>query len=235
MLNDKDKRLLEKNKIKNINLLNFAEDYDIKESLWYNQSYVITGKSDHEWTYIHLEDPMDLNEVMRLIDDSHLRWMIQDELVLNYAKTHKSLEWILSCKKLIYKGEKVETIEGVEVLRPEDAEYIQAHNDYGEFTDINYIKERISKGIGLCIKINDQMVGWVLTHDDGAIGFIKVLEAYRNKGYAKKLTDAMIYEQQKRNLMSFVHIEKENIKSMNLALKAGFEYVGDVHWVKIKE
>ena len=108
-------------------------------------------------------------------------------------------------------------------------------NDYGDFTDVSYIKSRIKKGIGLGIKEQDQLIAWVLTHDDGAIGFIKVLPEYRNKGYAKLLTHEVIARQQLENTLSFVHIEKDNMKSIALAEKVGFESFGQVHWIKLKD
>lgn len=150
-------------------------------------------------------------------------------------KDKRAIEWVMSCQKLIYNGPKLSMTYPVYDLKESDAEYIQSMNDYGDLTDVSYIKTRIKKGIGLGIKEQDQLIAWVLTHDDGAIGFIKVLEDHRNKGYAKLLTHEVIARQQLEDTLSYVHIEKDNVESLALAKKVGFKTFGQVHWIKLKD
>lgn len=71
-----------------------------------------------------------------------------------------------------------------------------------------------------------------LTHDDGAMGFLHVLEAYRRLGYGASLTSHMIEAVRSRGQMAFVHIEPDNAKPLALAMKAGFLPAGEVWWVK---
>ena len=220
---------------KNINLKNFKKDYILEREVFIGDSIILTGKSDHFWTYISLASVNDLDQVMDLLRPQDTRLMVQDSCVLNYLKEKRAIEWIMSCQKLIYNGPKLSMSYPAYDLKESDADYIQAMNDYGDFTDVSYIKSRIKKGIGLGIKEQDQLIAWVLTHDDGAIGFIKVLPEYRNKGYAKLLTHEVIARQQLENTPSFVHIEKDNMKSIALAKKVGFESFGQVHWIKLKD
>lgn len=77
-------------------------------------------------------------------------------------------------------------------------------------------------------------MAWAITHDDGAIGFLHVLEEYRGKGYGTNVTAAMINKLLELDELPFVHIEEDNIKSMDLALKAGFSKDRRIHWVKLK-
>jgi 8-oxo-dGTP diphosphatase len=224
-----------KYKKKNINLINIKKDYPLERQVFIGDSIVLTARSDYSWTYISLASEDDLGQVMGLLSPQDTRLMVQDPCVLKYLKDQRAIEWIMSCQKLIYNGPKLSMTYPVYELKETDADYIQTMNDYGDFTDVSYIKTRINKGIGLGIKEQDQLIAWVLTHDDGAIGFIKVLPEYRNKGYAKLLTHEVIARQELEKSLSFVHIEKDNMKSIALAEKVGFETFGEVHWIKLKD
>lgn len=99
---------------------------------------------------------------------------------------------------------------------------------------VEYIQERINNGIGLGIYQDEKLVAWALTHDDGAIGFLNVLEEYRRRGYGYDVTIAMIKKLLEQDEVPFVHIEENNEKSMNLALKTGFRKDRRIHWIKFK-
>ncbi|SFG41486.1 FR47-like protein [Desulfotomaculum arcticum] len=99
---------------------------------------------------------------------------------------------------------------------------------------MDYIVERIQNGIGCGIWQNKKLVAWALTHDDGAIGFLNVLEGYRRKGYGKDITVAMIKRLLEIGEVPYAHIEEENEKSMSLALKTGFRKDRRIHWIKMK-
>ncbi len=227
------KEILEKNHYKNINIINFAENYPISNIQFVNDSVVMTAQSDNEWTYISLAANEDMEGILTQLkkDDKHI--VVFDECVLDYFKASYEVDWILSCAKMIYRGNQNISKEDVYELTKEDAKYIQKNNSYGDFTDVDYIAERVENGIGLGIKDKDKLIAWILTHDDGAIGFMKVLEDYRNNGYAMKLSNEIIRRLLEKGKIPFVHIEKDNLKSINLAKKAGFEYAGDINWIKL--
>lgn len=63
---------------------------------------------------------------------------------------------------------------------------------------------------------------------------MNVLEEYRRRGFAAAVTAAMVKRLLEQGELPFVHIEEDNYKSMNLALKAGFRKVGQIHWAKLK-
>lgn len=219
--------------IKNINIKNFSQDYTC-DLIKIDSSLIMTGISDHRWTYISLGDDKDSYAVIRCLDPNWIRFMVQDQLLLDYFKELNNLEWLMTCEKLVYKGPEITGQYDVIDLVEDDASYIQENNDYGDLTDEAYIRERIKLGTAIGLKKNNTLVAWVLTHDDGAIGFIKVLEAYRGQGLAQYLTEAMIQRLQTEDKIPFVHIESSNKKSLNLAKKAGFEYFGHIHWLKLK-
>ena len=77
-------------------------------------------------------------------------------------------------------------------------------------------------------------LAWAMTHDDSAIGFLHVLEAYRRQGFAYELTVYLIHQLRQQGKIPFVHIEETNLKSIHLAMKLGFRKDRRVHWFEIQ-
>ncbi|HEX2946933.1 MAG TPA: GNAT family N-acetyltransferase [Clostridia bacterium] len=114
-----------------------------------------------------------------------------------------------------------------------DAPVLYNNSDYREYISIGYIEERILNGTGVGIHKDGRLVGWALTHDDGAIGFLHVLEDYRRMGYAARITEAMVSRLIAAGEVPFLHIEESNAASMSLAVKAGFRKDRRIHWIKL--
>ncbi|GMQ63569.1 GNAT family N-acetyltransferase [Vallitalea maricola] len=110
------------------------------------------------------------------------------------------------------------------LFKKQDAEYIYDNYEYKKYTSREYITERIQKDSSLGIIEDDRLVGWIMIHDDGAIGMLNVLLAYRKKGYGYELTLAIKEVRQLRK-KPFLHIEEDNIKSTKLALKLDLEKI----------
>ena len=225
---------LKKNYYKNINIINFSKAYPLTKFDFINDSIVLTGTSDNSWTYISLDKKNDMDRVIEKLREEDKHIVIFDKSVLDYYESNYEIEWKLSCEKYVYENDRILKSENVYELTEDDAYYIQDDYSYSSFTDIEYIKFRIQNGIGLGIKKHNKLVAWVMTHDDGAIGFMHVLENYRNRGYALTLTNEIIRRLLCTDDLPFVHIEKNNEKSIKLAEKSGFKYFGEVHWIKIK-
>lgn len=234
-LNSNQIQKLKKNHNKNINIINFSKTYPLTRFDFVNDSIVLTGTSDNSWTYISLDNENDMDWVIKKLREENKHIVIFDKSVLDYYESNYEIEWKLSCEKYVYESDRILKLEDVYELTEDDAYYIQENNSYNSFTDIEYIKFRIQNGIGIGIKKHNKLVAWVLTHDDGAIGFMHVLEDYRNKGYALQLTNEIVRRLLSVDDLPFVHIEKNNEKSIKLAEKSGFKYVGDIHWIKIKQ
>ena len=224
---------LKKDAIKNINMMNFIKNNTIDLIEIEGESILVRGKSDENWNYISSSSKVELEKLIKKCDDEEYFAVIEDWMIIYICKD-RGIDWKLSCIKLIFpKEKKLPKIKyKATELSINDSEYIYCNSKYKEYTHINYIKERIEKGIGLGIYENKKLVAWIMTHDDGAIGFLNVLEDYRKKGYGYSLTLSMIERLRETGEIPFVHIEENNIKSMNLAIKTGFVKNKRVHWIK---
>ncbi len=224
--------VLKKDIHSNINTINFINNQEITFHKLINKSSLIKGISDELWVYINATEEQDLKELLKsAIDDEYF---FGEEWVIPFIGEEKEFEWKLECEKLVLPKETFvpSPITNVFPLNVKDAEYIQNIHTYADYTDVSYIEERIRNGVAFGIREDNKLAAWAMTHDDGAIGFLYVLPEYRKRGYAQDITDKMIVEIRRRGGIPFVHIEKDNIKSINLAKKVGFVSHSTVVWVK---
>ena len=82
--------------------------------------------------------------------------------------------------------------------------------------------------------MNNNLVAWGFTHDDGALGFLHVLDDFRNKGYGIDILLVLIQMRKKEKKPIFGNIVPENIASTKLITKLGFKLDCKTSWIKLK-
>ena len=222
---------------KNINMINFIKEYPVSDVLLEGDSVLIKGKSDENWVYISSSSKEELTRLRETLTNSDQFFAIMEDWMLPIVLKNRSMDWQLSCMKLYFPDDIVlpDNQCKIDELRVDEAQYIYDNYEYQKFTTVEYIKERILKGLALGIHKDNTLIAFILTHDDGAIGFLHVLPEHRRKGYAQELTIAAIKKLRQAGEIPFVHIEEDNKKSMGLALKAGFKKDRRIHWIKVKD
>jgi 8-oxo-dGTP diphosphatase len=114
-------------------------------------------------------------------------------------------------------------------LRPEDAMLIAQAWPYGRSPE--HILRRIRSGPGYCIRRNGAPVAWGLTHDDGSMGFLHVVERYRHQGMARTLTTALAQSLLRLGVQPFMYIVTSNTASLRLTASMGFSRAGRFTWM----
>lgn len=227
-------KYLSKDQDKNVNMINFVRTYPINMIKMVGESVLARGKSDENWIYISSSSNIELNELVSKLDDNDKYFAVIEDWMLPILTQGKEVEWKLSCMKYIFPKNIKLPRNNCKVIKlsVDDVQYIYDNYEYKKYTSLEYIAERIVKDISFGIIEDNKLAGWIMIHDDGAIGLLNVLPAFRKKGYGYELILAMIKEVRKIDKISFLHIEEDNIKSTNLALKIGFEKDRRVHWLK---
>lgn len=231
--------LLNRDKLKNINLINFINNYGVDDIRNNGNTYIVKGTSDKQWVYVFYEKEPNEIEFKNLIDNlktgEEYFAVLEDWMVDIVKKTHKVI-WHLSSLQLYFPDD-IQTKEVKHIIKDlsvRDAKYIYEHSDYKKYISLDYIVDRIKRGIALGLYDRGGLIAWILTHDDGAMGFLNVLPEFRRKGYGTEITTALIKRIREKGGIPFVHIEKENVKPLNLALKMGFKIHKNVNWVRIQ-
>lgn len=222
---------------KNINLLNFIAYNPIDLVAEYNGRYIIRGLSDDYWVYNTAKTPTEFLELLRNTPDDKC-FVVQSSWEVEVLKQWgNKIDFILPCKKLFIPDSIVLPTISKHIttkLKATDSDYLYANSKYSDISNTQYILDRIEKDTSSCIYDDDKIVGWCMTHDDGSIGFLNVLESHWRKGMAQSLMIDMINKIRNQGKLPFVHVEESNIPSMSLMKRLGFIEYGDIYWIKFK-
>lgn len=227
---------LNKDSIRNINIINFIKDYSITECHIAGASVLIKGISDVNWVYISSESKDEFNELMNYVYNHDKYFALVEDWMLPYITNSQMVDWTLSCIKFFLPEEVTLPYSRIQLssINIEEAEYIYSNYEYKQYTSLEYVRDRIIKQGGYGVHEDNKLVGWILTQDDGALGLLNVLAPYRRKGYGNELTIALSKKVRQQGRHPVVHIEESNYKSVNNALKIGFKKYKTVNWVKLK-
>ncbi|HDQ99006.1 MAG TPA: GNAT family N-acetyltransferase [candidate division WOR-3 bacterium] len=109
-----------------------------------------------------------------------------------------------------------------------DIPLVVRHWPYGRRAD--YISERIRGGLSAGIRHDGRLAAWALTHADGSMGFLHVLDEFRGQGMARSIGAWLARRQLRQGVGAFVYIETRNRASIALTESLGFERVGEYAW-----
>ncbi len=225
---------LKKDEITNISTIGFIENNPISEIVEINNSYLIKGTSDVEWAYVVCNNESDLSALL-VKSGSNTYFASVEDWMIPIITEKRNAEWILSTMSY-YLPEDVEVPENklkVIPLTTDHIGFIISQSNYKQFLTPAYVEERIIKSISAAIMKKDKLVAWGLTHDDGALGSLHVLDEYRKKGYGKEIMISLIHQNRKLGKISFAQIEEKNQKAINLAEQLGFIKDRRVSWIKL--
>lgn len=228
--------ILENDKVKNVSIINFIRNYKIGTVDILGVSVLVRGRSDEDWIYISCKSCANLIQLLEGLDEEDKCFAAIEDWMLPYIIKGSEVRSRLTSIKLVYdKNTPLPPVKAnVTRLSTADARYVFDNSIYKGYISVPYIEERIDRGMALGIREDGRLIAWAITHDDGAIGFLNVLEEYREKGYGTRITAAIINKLLELGELPFVHIQEENTKSMNLAFKVGFRMDRRMHWIKLK-
>ncbi len=227
-------RYLEQDLISNISVIGFVENNPIKEVIEFNNSYLIKGLSDVEWVYVVCKNEADLKALLEK-SGSNTYFASVEIRMIPVITEKRPAEWILTTMRY-YLPDDVEIPENkteVISLTADHIGFIISQSDYRQFLTPAYVEERITKSISAAIMKKDKLVAWGLTHDDGALGSLHVLDDFRKKGYGREILISLIHQNRKLGKVSFAQIEEKNLKAVSLVEKLGFVKDRLVSWIKL--
>lgn len=226
---------LQSNPTLNLPVIGFFENYPLEKHIVYNKSMILTGTSDHNWAYLSVPESNDLIPLLEIFDFESLYFAnVEEWMIPQLTQTH-SIEWKLLTNRYFLPDDAMvdmdDRVNGQ--LDQSHVGYIYQNSAYKDFTNESYISERIAKDISAGIWVNDTLIGWGLTHDDGSLGFLNVLSEYRGKGIGESIFRSLIQAKRQANKPVFVNVEPPNKQSIGLLQKLGFTYDRSVSWVKL--
>lgn len=225
---------LKHDELSNISTIGFIENNPITKVIKINHSYLIKGKSDVEWVYIVCKNENDLRALLQKSAGNTYFASVEDWMI-PVVTENKETEWILTTMRY-YLPEDVDVPENKKEVIPltnNHIGFIISKSNYKQFLSPTYLEERITKSISAAIIEKDRLIAWGLTHDDGALGSLHVLDEYRKKGYGKEILISLIHQARKLGKVPFAQIEEKNINAINLVENLGFVKDRRVSWIKL--
>ena len=226
--------LLEKDAARNISFVNFIKNYKVNFLEVINDVVVAKGISDHEWIYVSCKSKDELKALLPHVKENEY-FAVLEEWMVPIIADGKELEWELKTRRYIL-PDSIEIFlqNDISPLSGSDAEYIYEVSKYKDFLSVEYIEERIARGISCAIRKDDKLVAWAITQDDDAIGFLNVLNEYRRQGLARKVMQSMISQVRKQGKIPFAYVEDANERASALCRKLGFKPDRLISWIKLK-
>ncbi len=223
-----------KDEITNMSIIGFVSENPVTLVLKEGDSVLIKGVSDEEWIYIFSKDENELRVLLSQLSNKDIYFASVEDWMIPIINETKKFEWTLSTIRW-YLPDDVEVAENKYKTFPISTEHIGfiiSQSSYKQFLTPRYLKERITKSISACIYDDEKIVAWGLTHDDGALGSLNVLDEYRGKKYGTEIVLSLIHQCRALGKIPFAQIEETNYKAIKLVTKLGFVKDRRVTWIK---
>lgn len=121
----------------------------------------------------------------------------------------------------------------VRSLEEKDAAFLMEHQPYvEEYGGLDYLLYRIRTGLTAGVEVDGGLAGWEVFQDDGTLGFLRVLEPFRGRGYAGALHAWLAARVRGAGWKAISHVSAYNRKMLSIALPAGARKIGEVAWAR---
>ncbi|MFO7446630.1 MAG: GNAT family N-acetyltransferase [Ignavibacteriaceae bacterium] len=227
---------LKKDEIKNLSIIGFIENNPISKVWQLGNSAAVKGNSDKDWIYFSSDNEDEFKEILLLINDKTKYYGGLTPWMIPLLSKNKKPDWVLYSLSYYLPADVTVNSNKFETrkLTPGDADYIIEHSDYKQFLSTEYVNDRINKSWSAGIEINGTLAAWGLTHDDGALGSLHVLDKHRRKHLAEEIVISLIHQCREEGKIPFAQIEEQNIASRKLVKKLGFVKDRETVWMKVK-
>ena len=230
-------RELKKDYIKNISIIEFISDNPVLAVYHEGDSLLVKGLSDQVWIYISSSDESELKFLLKKLVEDDVHFAFIEDWMIPIVSASKEIDWKMSALRY-YLPINIETPQNkipISRLLPSDAEFIIENSNYKQFLSIDYITERIKKSFSAGIYEDGKLIACGLTHDDGALGTLHVIDERRRKGYATEITISLIRQCRENGKIPCAQIVEENLPAINMVNKLGFVKDRRVTWLKLNQ
>jgi len=185
---------------RNIAIMGFFSNYPVKEYFIEQKSAIIFGESDHLWAHIASSSTSELASLLAKHHKITKYYFSVEDWMTPLILKHGDTDWIMTTNRYLL-DLNVDTDfpkSEIEKIDKSFVPFMFENSDYKDFISVKYIEDRIKKDISAGITIDNELVAWGFTHDDGALGFLHVLDHHREKGYGRDILLALIQMRKKQ-------------------------------------
>ena len=228
--------ILEKNKLDNISIINFMKNNRVLSVDVNGNSVLVVGESDRRWMFISCKNKDELYLLKNKLNSADTNFAAIDDWMIPILIEGKEVMWDLSTVSYYLPEEINLPIPQykTKILQKSHAEIVYKNSIYKDYISLEYVIDRISKGLSAGIFENNNLVSWGITQEDGAIGFLHTINNFRRKRYGYNVTLSIIEKLRNIGKLPFAYAETNNEKSIRLLSKLGFKRFKNIHWFHVK-
>ena len=239
-MSEKEKReaieSLKRDGIYNLSIIGFINETPLEKIIRIGNSMLVKGRGGDKWIYLYGNDNNQFGELIKNIRDDDKYFGALDDWMIPYITENNETDWLVNAFQFHFPAEKEIPENKVETKRltTSVSEYIISQSMYKDMLSVGYLNERIEKSVSAGIYNDGKLVAWALTHDDGSLGSMHVLEEYRRKGYAREISISLIKQCRELGKIPFLQCEAKNLAAQNLVKSIGYVQDRKVSWLKLK-
>lgn len=238
--NETVKNFLEKERIINLNIIG-ALAYLEESQIYVDDSkqpegVFVIGKGIY---YLYTKSQIFVDKVLEefFYRPGYYAFSGVEREIADYIQSKYKVHWANPCDIYYYPHETIDRGDiqhEVRTISLEDAAMIDSFYTYQGEGSLEEIKENLKRRPSSGVYIEDELVCWVMVHEDDSMGIMYTKEAHRRKGYAVDVTIDLIDQMLKLNKTPYVQIVESNGMSPGLATKCGFVKDGKCTWFGIE-
>ena len=221
--------------VRNCSILNFVRENRVLSIYRVGTSTLVRGRSDRDWIYASSSNPSELRLLARRLSEDDEYYAAIEPWMVSILRRDREIAWSLPMVRFTLRDWiALPEADGATVpLSQDDAPTVYEHSDYAEFISLDYARTRILAGPAFGVREDDVLVAWCMTQDDGAMGFLHVVDQYRNRGYGRRITIALAAELRRLGRRPFAYISESNGSAISLVTALGFERGEAVQWFRL--
>lgn len=202
------------------NLITLKNDEDSK--IYYESDHaLVIYKECMDCTFVACDDESEIENCLRYVTiKPNTSFCIQHTRLLNYIPP---LVNSFQCCNYIYDKDNFEFKQRNDIeIRVLDESYFDfVFEHYDGYNNPDYIMERLGSG-NLWGAFNEsECLGFIGYHDEGSMGLLHVIEAYRKQGIGEYLESFLIHKSIQDKRIPFAQVYPGNIASEHLQRKLG--------------
>lgn len=233
--NDNLKRLLEEDRIYNLNIIGIIENSKDRK-IYVDDENKPSGVlvNDGYFNYMYTNNDSFLDTVIKEIFQRKGEYgfsAVKPDIAKKIKEKYE-VKWHNPC--VLYYHDQDIDIDCIKTdvrrLEPEDAKEVDKYYTYRDENSIYDIKHSIENRETSCIYKDGELASWLLIHDDNSLGPMYTKKEYRKEGYAVDVTLDLVNKIRNLGKIPFLHIVEDNVASHRLAKKCGFKPYNKCEW-----
>lgn len=226
---------LRRDEPRNGGIANFLQNGGMLGVRRVGNSVHVRGRSDFVWNFFSSENEDELRRLVERLGDDDDRFAAVEDWMVPLLARGRAVAWTLPMVRFaLPHGTGLPAIDGeVGGLDADDARHIYEHSKYQQYISVEYTRDCILRGPGVAIRDGNLLVAWAMTQDDGAMGFLQVLDGYQRRGYGRRATIALASELRRLGRLPFAYVAEDNRNSIGLLASLGFVRDRRVQWLQL--